>query len=74
MSSLELDVQLFSCKAEALLNLNQHEDAELSLSNFPKLEDYPPPCLKTKFFGMLVESYVLYVRAKIEMALGRYAP
>lgn len=64
-------VQIVSCKAEAFLKLHQLEDAEFSLSNLPKLEDCPPSCLQAIFFGMLVQAYVLCVRAQIEMALGR---
>ncbi|XP_048328224.2 inactive TPR repeat-containing thioredoxin TTL3 isoform X1 [Ziziphus jujuba] len=64
--------QIVSCKAEALLKLHQLEESEFSLSNMPKLEDCPPSCLQTVFFGMLVEAYVLCVRAQIEMALGRF--
>lgn len=65
-------LQLVACKAEALLKLHQLEDAESSLADIPKFENYPSSCLQTKSFGMLVEAYVLYVRAQVEMALGRY--
>ncbi|XWS10082.1 hypothetical protein CRYUN_Cryun39dG0045100 [Craigia yunnanensis] len=63
--------QLFMCRVEALLKLHQLEDAESSLSVVPKLE----PCSnssQTKFFGMLSEAYLFFVRAQIEMALGRF--
>nr|XP_023925721.1 inactive TPR repeat-containing thioredoxin TTL3-like isoform X2 [Quercus suber] len=63
--------QLIACKAEALLKLHQVEEAESILSNIPKLENYPPCCSQTKVFGMLAEVYLLYVRAQVEMALGR---
>ncbi|EXB78105.1 Inactive TPR repeat-containing thioredoxin TTL3 [Morus notabilis] len=68
----ESSPQLFACKAEALLKLHQLEDAELCLSNIHKLEDYPSSCLQTKFLGMVVEAYVLFVRAQVDMALGRF--
>ncbi|XWS10924.1 hypothetical protein CRYUN_Cryun38cG0040200 [Craigia yunnanensis] len=63
--------QLFMCRVEALLKLHQLEDAEASLLVVPKLE----PCtisLQTKFFGMFCEAYLSFVRAQIEMALGRF--
>ncbi|XP_038681700.1 inactive TPR repeat-containing thioredoxin TTL3-like isoform X2 [Tripterygium wilfordii] len=62
--------QIVACKAEAFLKLHQIEEAESTLSNIPKLEPYPPA--QTKFFGMVPEAYVLYVRAQVEMALGRF--
>ncbi|GMN53971.1 hypothetical protein TIFTF001_023083 [Ficus carica] len=64
--------QLLSCKADALLKLHQLEDSELCLSNIHKLEEYPSSCLQAKFVGMVVEAYVLFVRAQVEMALGRF--
>lgn len=68
----ESSPQLVACKAEALLKLHQLEDAESSLTNIPKFENYPSSCFPTKFFGILIEAYVLYVRAQVEMALGRF--
>ncbi|XP_062105876.1 inactive TPR repeat-containing thioredoxin TTL3-like [Humulus lupulus] len=64
--------QLFSCKAEACLKLHQLEEAELSLSNIHKFEDYPSSCLQSKFVGMVVEAYLHFVRAQVDMALGRF--
>ncbi|KAL6317321.1 hypothetical protein AAG906_030074 [Vitis piasezkii] len=55
--------QLISCRAEALLKLHQIEDADSCLSSIPKFEHYSPSC-STKFFGVIVEAYVLYVRAQ----------
>ncbi|XP_022952745.1 inactive TPR repeat-containing thioredoxin TTL3-like [Cucurbita moschata] len=63
--------QLVACKAEALLKLHQLEDADSCISNVPKLETLAS-CSQTKFFGMLAEAYVFYVRAMVEMALGRF--
>ncbi|KAA8523986.1 hypothetical protein F0562_010583 [Nyssa sinensis] len=62
--------QLHSCKAEALLKLHQLDDADLSLSNVTKSE--PSTRSQAKFFGMLSEAYLFFVRAQIEMALGRF--
>ncbi|KAJ7948433.1 TPR repeat-containing thioredoxin TTL1-like [Quillaja saponaria] len=64
--------QLLACKVEALLKLHQLEDAESILSNISKLKSVPPSCFRTKFFGMLTEAYVPFVRAQVEMALGRF--
>ncbi|KAF4386536.1 inactive TPR repeat-containing thioredoxin TTL3 [Cannabis sativa] len=64
--------QLFSCKAEAFLKLHQLEEAELSLLNIHKFEDYPSSCLQSKFAGMVVEAYLYFVRAQVDMALGRF--
>ncbi|KAI9086621.1 hypothetical protein K1719_031215 [Acacia pycnantha] len=60
--------QLVACKAEAYLKLHLLEDAESTLSNIPKLEG----CSQTKFFGMIGEAYVPFVRSQVEMALGRF--
>lgn len=63
-------VQLVACKAEALLKLHQVEDADSILSKIPKFEHNPSPT-QAKFCGMVAEAYVLYVRAQVEMTLGR---
>lgn len=61
---------LFLCRAEALLKLHQLDDAESALSNIPKVE---PPCSQlTRFFGMVSEAYPFFVRAQIDMSLGRF--
>lgn len=64
-------LQIIACKAEAFLKLQQHADADFSLSNLPRLEPYPASCSQTKIFGILSEAYVLYVQAKVDMAFGR---
>lgn len=64
--------QLFSCRAESLLKLQQLDDIDSILSNIPKVEPSPNCCSQSKFFGMLSEAYLFYVRAQIEMALGRF--
>lgn len=71
-SGADTSPQLFACRAEALLKLRQTDDAELSLSNVPKFETSSPSCSQTNFFGMLSEAYPLFVRAQIEMSLGRF--
>lgn len=64
--------QLIACKAEALLKLHQLEDADSTLSNVPKSEPHTTSTSQTNFFGMFAEAYMLYVRAHMEMALGRF--
>ncbi|KAK2986607.1 hypothetical protein RJ640_004363 [Escallonia rubra] len=64
--------QLFACRAEALLKLQRLNDADLSLSNVPEFGTSSHFCSQTKFFGMLSEAYLVFVRAQICMALGRF--
>ncbi|VVA16575.1 PREDICTED: TPR [Prunus dulcis] len=68
-SGADFSPQLCMCRAEALLKLHQIDDAELVLSNTPKLETKPS---QSKFFGMLSEAYSYFVMAQIEMAFGRF--
>ncbi|OVA12284.1 Tetratricopeptide repeat-containing domain [Macleaya cordata] len=68
----ESSPQLFACRAEALLKLHQLDDADSSLEKIPKFEPSPASCSQTKFFGMLSDSYLFFVRAQVEMALGRF--
>ncbi|RDX69979.1 TPR repeat-containing thioredoxin TTL1, partial [Mucuna pruriens] len=65
-------VQLFMCRAEALLKLHQVDDAESSLSRIPKSEQHPCSLSQARFFGMYSEAYCYFVRAQIEMAFGRF--
>ncbi|KAI9085902.1 hypothetical protein K1719_031979 [Acacia pycnantha] len=64
--------ELLMCRAEALLKLHQVDDAESSLLNNPKLEPYTNSSSQARFFGILSEAYSFFVRAQIEMALGRF--
>ncbi|KAL5082294.1 hypothetical protein RYX36_010715 [Vicia faba] len=61
--------QLVACKAEAHMKLRQFEDAKSCLS---KIEGCPPACSQAKFFGMVGETFVHFVTAQVEMALGRF--
>ncbi|XP_027353692.1 TPR repeat-containing thioredoxin TTL1-like [Abrus precatorius] len=65
-------VQLFMCRAEALLRLHQMDDAESSLLHIPKCEPHPVSLSQARFFGMLSEAYCYFVKAQIEMAFGRF--
>ncbi|CAK9151691.1 unnamed protein product [Ilex paraguariensis] len=71
-SGADSSPQLFACRAEALLKLHQLHDADLSLSNLPNFEPSTLSCSQAKFFGMLSEAYLFFVRGQIEMALGRF--
>lgn len=72
-SGADVCSQLFGCKSEALLKLRQLDEADLNLSNAPKFEAICSLSLsQTKFFGMHSEAYLLFVRAQIDMALGRF--
>ncbi|CAL5200328.1 unnamed protein product [Lathyrus oleraceus] len=64
--------QLVACKAEAYMKLRQFEDAKSCLSKIPQLEGCPPACSQAKFFGMVGETFVHFVTAQVEMALGRF--
>ncbi|KAF6156446.1 hypothetical protein GIB67_001489 [Kingdonia uniflora] len=64
--------QLFACRAESFLKLQRLEDAESSLKSVPELGRYPTSCSQAKFFGILSEAYVLFVRAQVAMALGLF--
>ncbi|KAL5147065.1 TPR repeat-containing thioredoxin TTL1 [Glycine soja] len=65
-------VQLFMCRAEALLKLHQIDDAESCISWIPKSKPHPGSLSQARFFGMFSEAYCFFVRAQIEMAFGRF--
>ncbi|KAI3849284.1 hypothetical protein MKX03_001683, partial [Papaver bracteatum] len=56
--------------AEALLKLHKLDDADSCLGKIPKFEPSPASFTQTKFFGMLSDAYIFFVRAQVEMALG----
>uniref|UniRef100_A0A7N0VCQ2 Uncharacterized protein n=1 Tax=Kalanchoe fedtschenkoi TaxID=63787 RepID=A0A7N0VCQ2_KALFE len=68
----EYSLQLNVCKAEALLKLQQLENAQSIISDVQKYEVHSPLGPHIKFYGILAEAYVLYVKAQIEMAFGRF--
>lgn len=59
------------CKIEALLKLHRLDDAQSKLLEVPKVEPFPVSCSQTRFSGMACEAYTYFVKAQIEMALGR---
>ncbi|KAI3675025.1 hypothetical protein L1987_84606 [Smallanthus sonchifolius] len=73
-SGADACAQLFACKAEALLKLHQLDYADSVFSNLPKFEACGSSlsCSHVKFFGMQSEAYILFVRAQLDLALGRF--
>ncbi|XP_072958761.1 TPR repeat-containing thioredoxin TTL1-like [Typha angustifolia] len=63
---------LIASRAEALLRIYQLEEADLAISNASKLDHSSSSCSNTKFFGFLSNSYIYFVHAQVEMALGRF--
>lgn len=66
-----MEWQLIACKSEALLKLYQLDEAESNISKISGWENGPPLGSQVKVFGMIVDAYVLYVQAQLEMAMGR---
>ncbi|KAI3431076.1 TPR_REGION domain-containing protein, partial [Psidium guajava] len=60
--------QIFALQAEAFLKLNRHQEADEVLINGPNFE--VDDC--TKFLGPIGSSYLLMIRAQVDMAAGRF--
>uniref|UniRef100_A0A0D3EL46 Thioredoxin domain-containing protein n=1 Tax=Oryza barthii TaxID=65489 RepID=A0A0D3EL46_9ORYZ len=68
----DCSAMLFASRAEALLRLNQLDEADLAISSASKL-DYSSSCTSdNKFCGFLANAYLFYVHAQVDMALGRF--
>ncbi|XP_072965189.1 inactive TPR repeat-containing thioredoxin TTL3-like [Typha angustifolia] len=63
---------IIASRAEALLRLHQLDDVDLAISSASKLDCSSWSCSATKFFGFFSNSYLHFVRAQVEMALGRF--
>ncbi|ESQ30089.1 hypothetical protein EUTSA_v10011281mg [Eutrema salsugineum] len=72
VSGADLSPQLVMCKVEALLKLHRLDDAQTKLLEVPRVEPFPVSCSQTRFSGMVCEAYTYFVRAQIDMALGRF--
>ncbi|KAL1216101.1 TPR repeat-containing thioredoxin TTL1 [Cardamine amara subsp. amara] len=72
VSGADFSPQLFMCKVEAFLKLHRFDDAQSKLLEVPKVEPFPVSCSQTRFCGMACEAYTYFVKAQIEMALGRF--
>lgn len=59
-------------RAEAFLRLHHLVEADSTLSKAFKYEIRSPLFFQSKFLGMLSNSYIYFVRAQVEMALGRF--
>ena len=64
-------MQLAMCKVEALLKLHRLDAAHSKLLEVPKVEPFPASCSQSRFSGMACEAYTHFVKAQVEMALGR---
>lgn len=71
MTSFGSWLQLIACRAESLLKLQQLDEAQSVMSDILKCEAHSSIGSHIKFFGILAEAYVLYVKAQVEMAFGR---
>ncbi|KAJ4761552.1 TPR repeat-containing thioredoxin TTL4 [Rhynchospora pubera] len=60
--------QVFALQAEALLKLQNHDEAESVLIDAPKFDVNE----STKFFGTIANAYVLMVQSQVDMAVGRF--
>uniref|UniRef100_A0A1J3HR26 TPR repeat-containing thioredoxin TTL1 n=1 Tax=Noccaea caerulescens TaxID=107243 RepID=A0A1J3HR26_NOCCA len=72
VSGADFSPHLGMCKVEALLKLHRLEDAQSKLLEVPKVEPFPVSCSQARFAGMVCEAYTYFVKAQIEMALGRF--
>ncbi|CAF2057029.1 unnamed protein product [Brassica napus] len=72
VSGADFSSQLGMCKVEALLKLHRLDDAHSKLLEVPRAEPFPASCSQTRFSGISCEAYTYFVKAHIEMALGRF--
>ncbi|GAA0170359.1 scaffold/adaptor protein [Lithospermum erythrorhizon] len=59
---------VFALRAEALLRLNKHQDAEETMKKSPNFE--VEEC--TKFFGPIGHATLLVIQAQVDLAVGRF--
>ncbi|XP_006655095.2 TPR repeat-containing thioredoxin TTL1-like [Oryza brachyantha] len=63
---------LFASRAEALLQMNQLDEADLAISRASKL-DCSSSCTQDMMFcGFQANSYLYYVHAQVDIAFGRF--
>ncbi|KAJ4965128.1 hypothetical protein NE237_016977 [Protea cynaroides] len=67
-SGADSALQVLAMQAEALLKLQKHEDADLTLTNGPAFD--VDAC--TKFFSPSSYSFILQIRAQVDIATGRF--
>ncbi|CAH8391247.1 unnamed protein product [Eruca vesicaria subsp. sativa] len=71
-SGADLSPQLAMCKVEALLKLQRLDEAQTTLASAPNMELLPASFLKIRFFDMISQAYIYFVKSQIELALGRF--
>lgn len=59
--------KIYALKAEALLKLNRHQEADEVLTKGPNFSVDE----STKFFGPIGQASLLVIRAQVDMAAGR---
>ncbi|KAJ4950657.1 hypothetical protein NE237_027489 [Protea cynaroides] len=67
-SGADSALQVLAMQAEALLKLQRHEEAEATVTNGPDFD--VDAC--TKFFEGPTYSFILQIRAQVDMAAGRF--
>ncbi|KAG6514393.1 hypothetical protein ZIOFF_024746 [Zingiber officinale] len=67
-SGADSSPQVFALRAEALLKLQRHDEADSIMSSAPRFGIDE----STKFFGATANSYFLMIRAQVDMAAGRF--
>ncbi|KAF3534018.1 hypothetical protein DY000_02043021 [Brassica cretica] len=71
-SGADMSPQLVMCKVEALLKLQRLDEAQTILASSPNMELLPASFLKIRFFDMISQAYIYFVKSQIELALGRF--
>ncbi|XP_023762320.1 TPR repeat-containing thioredoxin TTL4 [Lactuca sativa] len=66
-SGADFALQIFTLKAEALLKLHRHHEADEVMSNAPKFDE--DDC--NKFYGPISHANLLLIRAQVDLAAGR---
>ncbi|KAF2540306.1 hypothetical protein F2Q68_00032702 [Brassica cretica] len=71
-SGADMSPQLVMCKVEALLKLQRLDEAQTILASALNMELLPASFLKIRFFDMISQAYIYFVKSQIELALGRF--
>nr|XP_043617904.1 TPR repeat-containing thioredoxin TTL4-like [Erigeron canadensis] len=66
-SGADFALQIYTMKAEGLLKLHRHQEANQVLSSAPKFD--VDDC--TKFYGPIIHASILVIRAQVYLAAGR---
>ncbi|KAJ4893648.1 tetratricopetide-repeat thioredoxin-like 2 [Raphanus sativus] len=71
-SGADMSPQLAMCKVEALMKLLRLDEAQTILADSPKIELLPSSFTQIRFFDMISEAYLYFVKSQMELALGRF--